>query len=259
MMTFKSKMLVFCVTTAATINTAQAEEGDKKLDLTLGITGGVIPEYSGANGTETIFFPLVIGKYQINEQHAMLFNPYDGLSYAYQQTEELSYGVNVDFRGGRDSSDDPSLAGMPDIDNTLEVGPWIKYKNGQLTYMAKLGIDALDEYSGFTAELGVKYNIPINDQWIADIGGSVLYGNDNYAMTYYGVNASQVTGFRGLHEPGSGFQEAVISASLTHFIDENTFIRGDIGYKRLIGDAQNSPITERDNQFQGFLSVGYKF
>jgi outer membrane scaffolding protein for murein synthesis (MipA/OmpV family) len=125
--------------------------------------------------------------------------------------------------------------------------------------MANIGADAMNEYNGFTAELGVKYDIPINDEWKADVGASVLYGNDNYAMAYYGVDAAHATGSRALYEPGSGFNEATISASLTYFMSDQTFVRGDIGYKRLIGDAQNSPITEKDNQFLGFVSVGYKF
>lgn len=254
---FQNKILIICAMFIATLNTAQSEES--KLDLTLGITGGVMPEYSGSNDTQNVIFPLVIGKYKIDPQNAMLFNPYDGLSYEHKQSDTLSYGVKMDYRNGRDSSDDVALSGMPDIDATLEVGPWIKIKNGSLTYMANIGIDALSEYNGFTAELGLKYDIPINHQWKADVGASVLYGNDNYAMSYYGVNASQVSGSRTLYEPGAGFQEATISASLTYFMSDKTFIRGDIGYKQLIGDTKNSPLTKRDNHFQGFISAGYKF
>lgn len=235
-------------------------EINKDLDLTLGITGGVIPQYNGSNENKNIVFPLVIGKYRIDKRNAMLFNPYDGLSYARTPNGNISYGVNVDYRLGRESADNPAkLSGMKDIKQTLEAGPWIKVRSGKLTYMAKLGMDILGSYNGYTAELGVKYAIPINKKWQADVGANVLYGSENYAQTYYGVGATQTNTNRAPYKAKAGFQEIVLSSSLTYFINENTFLRGDIGYKRLLGDAANSPLVSSADQFLWFMSVGYKF
>lgn len=254
------KKLLVTTTLATLATTAAHAQEERDWELSLGLTGGVVPEYSGSTGSNAVLFPLVVGEYKFNEQHKMLFNPYDGLSYAYKASENLSVGINADYRRGRDSADSTQLAGMKDIDDTVEIGPWIKYKAGNFSYTANLGIDTLDGYNGFTVDLGIKYDIPLaSEDWKADIGANLLYGNDNYAMTYYGVSAAEANGSRAQYEPGSGFHEATISASLTHFLDKNTFVRGDVGYKRLIGDAQNSPLSKQDNQFLGFISVGYKF
>lgn len=230
----------------------------RKWSLILGLAGGVKPEYTGSDGQESIFLPVVIAKYQFTPEHSVFFSPYEGIGYKRKFDNRLSFGVNAKYRGGRDSSDDSIMTGMSDIDPTVEAGPWLKYKLGNTTLSSNLGIDTMGEHSGWVMNFGASHDIKINNQMRAGMGISTLYGNDDYADTYYSTTANPGVG-RSAFGANGGLSEVKASVHGSYFFDRHTFVRADLRTTTLIGDAADSPISKEDTTWGAFLTVGYKF
>lgn len=241
--------------------TAQKEKEARNWDLALAFAVGTRPEYLGAAGNEMIALPFAIASYRFNDKHEIFFRPGDWLGYAYHETDNLSYGINSNYRKGRDDTDDPSLNGMDDIDPTFEAGPWIGYKfTQQLSLKAQLHWDTLNEHNGMVGKVALNYRLPLeNKRWQSNLGTHLVYGNSNYMDRYFNVTQAQATSTRPEFDSGAGFHQAGVAANVMYFFNQNWFARTDAVFNRLFGDANNSPLVKEDDQFTGFLSVGYKF
>lgn len=228
-------------------------------NVTVGIAGGLLPEYMGADDSNAFALPYVTAKYQFDAHHGFSFSPYEGLSYKYTFDKTWAAGLTADWRGGRDSSDDASLSGMPDIDGTVELGPWVSYRKGLFSAKLQSGFDVLDEHGGAVLDASAGFFIPISKQWKANIGVNVLGVSDDFNETYFSVSSAQSTLSRPVYSASGGLAEAGATAGLLYMIDEHWFVWGNAGYSRLLGDAADSPLVQEENQLRGFLSIGYKF
>ena len=92
---------------------------------------------------------------------------------------------------------------------------------------------------------------------------STTWADDNYTQTFYGVTATQ-SARSGMQQytAESGFKDAGITLDLDYRLTENWSVTGRVGYKRMLGDAADSPLVSdrgSEDQFSTGIFVSYRF
>jgi MipA family protein len=123
--------------------------------------------------------------------------------------------------------------------------------------------DVADGNDGSIVRLRAGYRIPLSPTWMLSINGFTTWADEDYMTAYFGIDRrnSLRSGLKP-YDADSGFKDVGITVPLRYNASEHWAIMGVAGYKRLIGDAADSPIVEdegNENQFYGGAFVIYRF
>lgn len=239
---------------------AEAPEGVPAKGMLI-IGGGIIvkPEYSGSDEYETKALPFIAGEYRFNERHKVYARGISG-GYAFAVTPRFSTGINARLRFERDSGDDPLLFGLPDVDTTVEVGPFARFKiTDTVSVGVTSGFDVGDGHDGTVVTGDVKWFKRVSRPLFVGLGAHVDFGDDDFMQSYYGVPVALATPARAAFAPDGGIYEVGANAEATLFFTPKWFLRGDVGVSWLVGDAADSPLVQEDTQFRGILGLGRRF
>jgi outer membrane scaffolding protein for murein synthesis (MipA/OmpV family) len=159
----------------------------------------------------------------------------------------------------RDSSDHAELAGLNDVDFSVELGGGIGYtaENFQAFLDARYGVIGHESWVG---ELGADAIFRPSDDWTITMGPRVLWGSDGYSSTYFGVTPAEaaVSAFPA-YAPGSGIVSAGIEVGAQYELSRNWYLDGTLAWNRYVGDAADSPIVQDDDGFQVSLIAMRRF
>ncbi len=251
--------------TVITINTAQAGE----FSYTVGAVTGLTPDYIGSDDYTVFALPLLGMDWEADETVQTL-NGYDvslGLHSASvsfpegleagilrfatpSRTHMLSIGLGYD--GGRDVGDNAALKGMGNIDEHL-TGSIALGSEGhdpsksdwyyEIDYTQALNGD----HDGATLIGAVGYSWPLNESltFATDIG--MTWANDDFMQANFGVTGAQAsTSANKKFSAESGLMGTEVTASLQWMITENWVAFGELSYGRLVGDAADSPLVDKE-------------
>ncbi|MCH2393059.1 MipA/OmpV family protein [Oceanibaculum sp.] len=233
-------------------------------DIRLGGGGLVRPEYEGSDEYKVSALPVLMVNYRdmvflhgttLGANALTLQGPNPG--------DKLQVGPLVRYRFGRDQDDSDDLRGMGDIDGAVELGGFISYSTGPWSAGLTLFRDVSDAHDGMTAELSAGHRMQLGPKLMLRSEISTTWADDNYMQAYYGVTGVQSarSGMR-QYQAESGFQDAGITFDLDYLLTENWSITGRVGYKRMLGDAADSPLVAdlgSEDQFSTGLYITYKF
>lgn len=206
--------------------------GTLSADVGLGVSYG--PEYPGSDDNE-------VGPWGIL-RNASFGEPGKG------ELDGFSILPSFGFIGDRDADDHDRLEGLDDISRAYELGLQISYGYGPVTGYARAR-QGFGGHHGVTGEAGVRYRSVVNDRLTVWSSLEMTYGDSEYADTYFGVSAPEAaaSGYREF-DAGGGFTKAAAKVSARYSINDKTAILGEVEYGRLLGDAEDSPITEDRDQ-----------
>lgn len=158
----------------------------------------------------------------------------------------------------RESSDASYLAGIPDRDFALELGPGAAVRIGAFRGWAEMRY-ALTGHNGFVGDFGVQYATSPIDRLQIAIGPRVGLASDNYMEAYFGVPNSATA--LSAYDPDGGFKDVGFTLDASYRISEQVRIVGRGGYRHFVGDALDSPITKagNDQEFSIGLGLTYRF
>jgi outer membrane scaffolding protein for murein synthesis (MipA/OmpV family) len=189
--------------------------------------------------------------------------PDDGLSFSFVDESSLRIGVVGRFQGGRYLQDDRRLFGLRKIDWTVEPGVFVEYWpveflraraeirhgiNGHDGFVADLGLDLVQTFGAFTTSVGPRLSL----------------GDSEFTRTYFGVTPEEaaLNGQVSAYRPSGGLTSVGAAASASYKWSEQWSTTGFVSYKRLVGDAADSPIVRTfgsENQFGFGLTAAYSF
>jgi outer membrane protein len=123
--------------------------------------------------------------------------------------------------------------------------------------------DVADGNDGAVVRLKGSYHLPINEEWSALFIVYTSWASDDYMDTYFGVNGadSRRSGLK-TYDADSGFKDLGFVVPVTYSPWEHWSFMGAVGYKRLVGDAEDSPVVDDEgdpNQFVAGAFAIYKF
>lgn len=157
-------------------------------------------------------------------------------------------GPVANYRIGRDDAinvDDDRVEKMKKVDDSFELGAFAGVNIDEWTFMVEALNDVSDGHDGFVLTLSGKYEWPINDSWALSVGASTSYADNDYMSSYFDVDArdSARSGLD-MYDADSGFKDVGCNIGVVYNCTDHWSTRISGGFKRLIGDAEDSPIVD---------------
>lgn len=242
----------------------QGEAAMKDWTFRIGAGGLFQPEYEGSDKYEISPVPMVMVSYR---DLVFLRGPTLGVNAftwkGARPGDKLQLGPLIRYQPGRDQDDSDALRGMGNIDAAAELGIFVTYSTGPWSTGLTVFRDVSDSHDGLTARLTAGNRLPLGPRLQLRSEIATTWADENYTETFFGVTAAQSarSGLR-QYQPGSGFKDAGITFDLDYNLTESWGVTGRLGYKRMLGDAADSPLVKdvgSANQFTSGMFVSYKF
>lgn len=234
----------------------------KQTSVTLGAGGLVSPDYEGSRHMRVDPVPIV----EIDKLfHGRLFlSTIDGVGVNLLSDGPLSLKAGVNYSGGRNSDDNDRLRGLDDIDGAAVVQAKLAYRLDPVTMTVDLS-HRFGTDSGSKLVLGAAYGFsPLPDLKLS-FGGRVSLADGDYQNAFFGVGALEAARATALGNPmtaykaDGGFHDVGLKLNGTYSLSDRWLLTGAVGATLLVGDAGNSPLTERKLQPTAFLGLAYRF
>jgi outer membrane protein len=239
-----------------------ASKGD--WEVRLGAGALYQPEYEGSDEYGVDPVPLLMVKYR---DLVFLRGPTLGANaFTWQgprESDKLQIGPLVRYQFGRDDGDSDDLRGMGDVDGGIEVGGFINYSIGPWSTGLTVFQDVSGSHDGFTAKLAAGHRHSFSPKLRLRSELYTTWADESYTETFFGVTAVQAarSGMR-RYQPESGIKDIGLTLDLDYSLTENWGLTGRLGYKRMLGDAADSPLVEdrgSANQLTTGLFLSYRF
>lgn len=251
----KSTKVILSSVAAGLLISGSAAAADYNYAVGFGV--GLAPDYEGSEDYEA--FPMVFGRYSYgNGSYVML----RGNQFTWNFLgDKVQFGPLLQYRHARDDVDNDQVDRMDDIDAGAEAGFFLTGVFGNWSTTLEFAVDVSGEYDGYLVTLGGDYKAYADEVVVIILGASTTYAGDNYMETYFQVDA----GNRGTstlpdYSAGDGeFKDVGVHMVADYNINDRWSIVGNLHYKLLLGDAEDSPIVENDGQFFVGASGVYHF
>ena len=185
--------------------------------------------------------------------------------------EHFEFGPMINYRMGRDDDiENLSVSRMTEIDDAFEGGAFARVQKrnimsggDEIGFEVKVLSDLSDTHEGMTVTFGPDYAFQATSKLRLTTSVEATYADDDYMDTYFGVNTDNV-GSSGLShfKAESGLKDVGASMMAHYQLSEKWSVIGITGYKKLLGDAKDTPLVEQegsDNQFMALGAISYSF
>ena len=245
----------------------------------LGAGVGVQPVYEGSDEYRVFPFPILSYDSGVDGPRRFEFRALDDIRLHALRAGGFSVGPIVGYSFGREEDEADILDGLGDVEGGIVVGGFAAYEF-MATPTASYGIDVgistqvsgdifedepfEDDFDyGYEIDFGVSGEFDLTPRLNLAARAGAIYASDEYMETYFGINAAQaaaatdpsITAF----DADGGIKNAYINFNAAFDATDTIQLRAGVGYSRLVGDAEDSPVTVEPNQFQGSLGAAYRF
>ena len=156
----------------------------------------------------------------------------------------------------RTAEENRELTGLRDVDLAVEIGLGLGYRQRNFEAFVDLR-NGVAGHHAWVAELGADYVMQPDDRWQVSMGPRVFLADDDYAATYFGVTpAESLASSLPAFAPSGGALAAGLELEVTYAINPRWDVSGTVRYDRLLGDAEDSPITRQGSADQFSLRIG---
>ena len=275
-------LIVFALTGAPALAQSgpptDVDRTEDRNSLTLGIGGGIAPEYEGASDYGFQPGGVIQGKVDGFDFQVRGPNIYvDLIRDAPGSKLNLIAGPVAQVRFERDSLNainDPRVALLGTRKTAIELGGYagVGIKGflippASLTFDLAFVHDIAGAHNSFILTPGIALSSPVSQRTFARLGVSADYVGGGYGRTYFDVPAIAAPGaLPAFATNGAGFKSIGSTLLLTHDLGGDNrngwALFGLGGYKRLLGQYADSPIVSdagSPDQFLGVVGIAYSF
>jgi outer membrane protein len=254
--------LTFDAGTTEGAGAVTAAEPPRAWKYTLGLGVAAVPEYEGAEDYEGA--PVPIGRMQNGYRYGQVF----GTKFSSNVADDpnLRFGPVANVRANRDDVENDRVDALSDVDTALEVGAQAGYEgsipDGTLGVEVEWLYDIVDSHGGWLLKPQIMYTSQVAPNLNFGTSGFFNYASKDYVDTYFSVGpadsaASGLPTFDG----DSGVKDFGVEAGFSYGLGRSWRAGGFGTWKRLVGDAADSPITDEGskNQFTAGLYLTYSW
>ena len=269
---FITAVVVSLVFVAASFQKASATDINLVIDnmpRIIGLGVGFAPDYEGSD--DYMFGVAPFARFQFKgHQQYLLLKGYE-LQINLIDHSWFRLGPSVNYHFGRDHDvDDSVVKKMKKIDDTIEAGgfvgvEFIDKQNPRKRFLADIDFltDVGNEYDGYYVKASGRVWYPLSQMFDFGFGLGLCYASDNYMSTYFGVSRkdSLRTGLP-VFDADSGVKDVRVNTVFVMHLNMNWHLATGIQYRRLVGDADDSPVVDdrgSSNQWLGGIGLAYSW
>ena len=230
------------------------QEAEARWRFAVGGGIGAGPNFQGSDKYRLRALPFAVASY------GRFFVGFGGLGVRLYRDAGWSFGALVAAGQGRREDVDQRLAGLGDVDRTVNLGLYgVNFTSGFAT-RAVVYTDIGGEGHGTLARLDVLRRFRVDERLAFFAGPGLTWASRQYNQTFFGVTEEQAarSGFPESH-PGSGVNSLRLTGGTSYRLAPNWRLIGSVSASRLSGDAGTSPIVETRAQYLAFVSAIYLF
>lgn len=228
----------------------------REWSVTLGALGALVPEYEGAEEYEVVPYPLV----DVVWRDRLFLSSRRGAGAYLWNEGGFKLGASIGYTFGRDDDDGKLLEGLGDIDGGATANLFASYEIQGFDLSSRFTHQFSGDDTGYIVDLGVGYAFRFPRGVIVKPSLSTEYASGDYMEAYFGISPSQAArSGHSVYDADAGFKSVGPELLVVYPLDANWSLQGTASYKRLLGDAEDSPITEDADQFSLGLGVAYRF
>ena len=244
---------------------AVVEEAGAGIHWTLGLGLAAYPDYQGSSDYKAA--PLWNARAQNlyhPDTYVQLLGPL--LTSNLIPDSNFRLGPMLQYFGKRGSVHNNKVDDMENVDPSLMLGAIVgydwKFGEGRALAMEFLGRQDVANGNGFLGTLQAIYKAPLDENWRVAIGPETTWASDDYMKAYFGVDSADANR-SGLdrYNADAGIKDVGLNAVVSYLITPRWDVTGIALYRRLVGDAEDSPVTNEGsaNQWFGGLLFNYHF
>ena len=240
-------------------NPAEAEIVGKTA-VAVGLGPGIAPDYEGSSDYRAVPIPFVSVRFSNNMSIQWVAN----LARANLIPDRTwMAGPILQYIQKRDNVDNNKVDRLDSVDASLMAGAFAGFRIDRFSLSLEAMQDIADGNDGAIVRLRGGYHIPISKVWNATLSAFTTWASEDYMEAYFGINQSN-SNKSGLKtfDADSGIKDVGIALPVTYSPWEHWSIMGAVAYKRLLGDAADSPVVDDEgnaNQFIGGMLLIYRF
>jgi outer membrane protein len=240
-------------------NPAEAEAVGKTA-VAVGLGPGVAPQYEGSDDYSLVPIPFVSVKFS-NDMNILWVANLARANLIPSRT--WMAGPMLQYIRERNHVDNNKVDKLDTVDASLMAGGFVGFRIDQFSLSLEAMQDIADGNDGAIVRLRGGYHLPISKVWSASINAFTTWADSDYMSAYFGINQSNAnkSGLKTFNAD-SGFKDVGISLPVTYSPWEHWSIMGAVAYKRMLGDAEDSPVVDDEgnaNQFVGGMLLIYRF
>jgi len=219
------------------------------------------PSYPGADDFSVFAFPSLSFRRAGTPQRFSA--PDDGVSFSFLDDSAFRIGLVGRFQGGRYLQDDRRLFGLRKVDWAVEPGFFVEYWPVEFLRARAELRRGFGGHEGFVADLGIDWVHRFGAATFS-VGPRLALGDGEFTRTYFGVTPFEaaLNGEVTPYDPSGGITSVGATAAISYDWSPAWSTTAFVSYKRLVGDAADSPIVKRfgsENQVGLGLTVSYSF
>ena len=228
--------------------------------VSVGLGPGISPDYEGSSDYEAVPIPLVSVKFS-NDMSILWVANMARANLIPSRT--WMGGPILQYIQKRDNVDNNKVDKLDTVDASLMAGGFFGGRIEQFSLSLEAMQDIADGNDGAIVRLRGGYHIPISKEWSASINAFTTWADDDYMDAYFGINQSNATksGLK-TYNADAGIKDVGITLPVTYSPWEHWSMLGAVSYKRLLGDAADSPVVDDEgdkNQVSGGLALIFRF
>ncbi|UCD88721.1 MAG: MipA/OmpV family protein [Desulfobacterales bacterium] len=230
-------------------------------DVAIGGGVGAAPDYEGSDEYEAVPLPFASVRWDNGRFVELAGNTLRANLLAHNI---LSLGPILQYIPERDDVDSDAVDAMEKVDTSVMVGAFARVKFD--SWYARLHAiqDVADGNDGFLVQVGGGYNWFYSDTFRMIFDVFSTYASEDYMETYFEVDAldSARSGLRQYTDVDAGIKDVGLAITANCRPYENWSFRSIVSYKRLLGDAEDSPVVDDEgdaSQFSAGVMVVYHF
>lgn len=244
------------------VKIAKDREPTDKWTWILGLGVGATPDYEGGDDYEAVPIPVVIAHKGYRSGELIGLHVKSNLL----NDPNWRLGPSLNFRQGYSDVDSNRVDKLTNRGSSTELGVKGGYEfalqnDASLEVAVEVLADVSSGHDGALVTPSVDYRRPLDSRWTLGLGANATWADGNYMSHYFSVNQrdSSDTGLKEFNAD-RGFKDAAIRASLSWEWKNNWDVHGVAEFKRMLGDAEDSPIVDDEgdeNQVFGGVALTY--
>jgi outer membrane protein len=236
------------------------------VEWTVGLGGGVAPDYEGSDEYELVpLWNIRANDLYDPNTYVQVLGP--KLNSNFLPHNNLRLGLSGQYVAERDDVDNDQVDRLSSTDDGFMLGALLGYDfklSGNRVWGFEFDPrwDVSDDIGGLFT-LRTHYIAPFGGSWRFRGGIESTYASEDYMDEYFSISAAD-SAASGLNtfNADDGFKDVGVNASLTYQFAGNWSATGLVRYTRLLGDAEDSPVTDDagdENQVFSGLLINYTF